>query len=136
MSPFRNKNTKAQLIFQKVSPYVLHGSRLLLGVVFIFSGFVKAIDPLGSTYKIEDYLSAFGGFWTVFSAAALPASIFLSTLELLIGLNLFFNVQLRRSAFGAMLFMLVMTPLTLYIAIFNPVTDCGCFGDALIISNW
>lgn len=110
--------------------------RLFLGSVFVFSGFVKAIDPLGSTYKFEDYFHAFGGFFESISIIAFPAAIFLSTLELLIGLNLIFKIQIKRTSWMALLFMLVMTPLTLYIALKNPVTDCGCFGDALILSNW
>ena len=109
--------------------------RLVFGGVFIFSGFVKAIDPLGSTYKIQDYLTAFGGFFENFSVLALPAAIALSTLELLIGLALFFKIHVKLATWGGLLFMLFMTPLTLYIAIANPVSDCGCFGDAVVISN-
>lgn len=133
------KESKAQVFkntFQKSGPFLLLLSRLIIGLVFVFSGFVKAIDPLGSTYKIEDYFTAFGGFFTSLSFIALPASIALSTLELVIGLNLLFQIQLRRTSWAALLFMLVMTPLTLYIALFNPVTDCGCFGDALVLTNW
>ena len=133
------KESKAQVFkntFQKSGPFLLLLSRLIIGLVFVFSGFVKAIDPLGSTYKIEDYFTAFGGFFTSLSFIALPASIALSTLELVIGLNLLFQIQLRRTSWAALLFMLVMTPLTFYIALFNPVTDCGCFGDALVLTNW
>lgn len=133
------KESKAQVFkntFQKSGPFLLLVSRIIIGLVFVFSGFVKAIDPLGSTYKIEDYFTAFGGFFTSLSFIALPASIALSTLELVIGLNLLFQIQLRRTSWAALLFMLVMTPLTLYIALFNPVTDCGCFGDALVLTNW
>jgi len=111
-------------------------SRLIVGAVFIFSGFVKAIDPLGFTYKIEDYLRAFGGIYESFAVVAFPTAILLSTLELFIGLNIIFKIHIKFSSILALLFMLVMTPLTLYIALYNPVTDCGCFGDALIISNW
>lgn len=114
---------------------VLTVCRLLFGAVFIFSGFVKAIDPLGSTYKIQDYLTAFGGFFEHFLPLAMPAAVALSTIELLIGLSLFFNIRARLGAWGGLLFMLVMTPLTLYIAIANPVSDCGCFGDAVKLSN-
>ena len=110
--------------------------RKLFGLVFVFSGFVKAIDPLGSTYKIEDYLHTFGGFFESMADYAFPLAIALSTIELIIGLNMLFNIHIDLTNVLALLFMLVMTPLTLYIAIKNPVTDCGCFGDALIISNW
>jgi uncharacterized membrane protein YphA (DoxX/SURF4 family) len=131
-----NRNNRLTEILGKAEKPFFLICRFLLALVFIFSGFVKAIDPLGSTYKIEDYLNAFGGFFAGFTFVALPASIILSTLELLIGLNFLFHVQLRRTSFVALLFMLVMTPLTLYIAMYNPVTDCGCFGDALVITNW
>ncbi|HLP05456.1 MAG TPA: BT_3928 family protein [Paludibacter sp.] len=108
----------------------------LLGAVFIFSGFVKAIDPLGSTYKFDDYFNAFGGIFSILTPFSFPLAILLSTLELTIGLALVLRLQLRYATLGAFLFMLVMTPLTFYIAVKNPVSDCGCFGDALIISNW
>lgn len=114
----------------------LQTGRIVFGAVFIFSGFVKAIDPLGFSYKIEDYLRTFGGFFESMANYAFPVAIALSTLELLIGLNMIFKVHLSLTRLLAFIFMLVMTPLTLYIAIKNPVTDCGCFGDALIISNW
>lgn len=123
-------------IVQTTGNISLQIGRIVFGAVFIFSGFVKAIDPLGFTYKIEDYLRTFGGFFESLAEYAFPLAIALSTLELLIGLNLIFKVHLSLTRILALLFMLVMTPLTLYIAIKNPVTDCGCFGDALIISNW
>ena len=114
----------------------LQVGRILFGAVFVFSGFVKAIDPLGSTYKIEDYLHHFGGFFESMADYAFPLAIALSTLELIIGLNMILRIHIDLTHILALLFMLVMTPLTLYIAIKNPVTDCGCFGDALVISNW
>jgi uncharacterized membrane protein YphA (DoxX/SURF4 family) len=121
---------------QTTGNIVLQITRIVFGAVFVFSGFVKAIDPLGFSYKIEDYLHAFGGFFEGFADFAYPLAIVFSTLELVIGLNMIFKVQLSLTRFAALLFMLVMTPLTLYLAIKNPVSDCGCFGDALIISNW
>ena len=120
----------------KVNNIFLHASRYIFGLVFVFSGFVKAVDPLGMTYKLQDYFTAFGGIFYSFSDYAFVLAIALSTIELFIGLNLIFVVQLRRTAFLALLFMLIMTPLTFYIAIKNPVSDCGCFGEALKISNW
>ncbi|MDO9154983.1 MAG: DoxX family protein [Paludibacter sp.] len=129
-------NSQKTALWQNTANRLMHISRILLAIVFIFSGFVKLIDPLGLTYKIEDYLIAFGNVFTSLTFIALPAAIALPVLELIIGLNLLFMIHLRRTSFVALLFMLVMTPLTLYIAIYNPVTDCGCFGDALVISNW
>jgi len=109
--------------------------RLVLAVVFIFSGFVKAVDPLGFAYKIEEYFASFGEFFTRLDFLAFPFALALIALEFVIGLNLLFKVYIRTSSLFALLFMCVMTPLTLYIYIANPVTDCGCFGDALVISN-
>ena len=115
---------------------VLLLSRLILGAVFVFSGFVKAVDPLGFTYKMEDYLVAMGPFFEQFSSVAFGSSILLSAVELVIGLNFLFGIRMKETTWVAALFMLVMTPLTLWIALDNPVHDCGCFGDALVISNW
>lgn len=120
----------------KINNIIMHASRFIFGLVFVFSGFVKAVDPLGMTYKLQDYFTAFGGAFYGLSNYAFVIAIALSTIELLIGLNLVFAIQIRRTAFMGLLFMLVMLPLTLYIAIKNPVSDCGCFGDALKITNW
>ena len=109
-------------------------SRIIFGIVFIFSGFVKAIDPLGSVYKFQDYFLAFDVSWMF--PLALPLAILLSGLEFLIGVTILLGLKMRFSAWGALIFMVIFTPLTLYIAIYNPVSDCGCFGDALIITNW
>ena len=110
--------------------------RTLLGLVFIFSGAVKAIDPLGTVYKIEDYLKAFGGFFLDLLPAAEAAAWSLIVLELLLGVCMLLNVRSRWTSWITLLFYLVMTPLTLYIAINNPVSDCGCFGDAIVLTNW
>lgn len=111
-------------------------ARILLGVVFIFSGLVKAIDPLGTTYKIEDYLKAFGGVFNYLMPLAEAAAVCLITLEFLLGICLLLNVRTQWTSWITLVFYCIMTPLTLYIAIANPVSDCGCFGDALIITNW
>ena len=111
-------------------------SRTLLGLVFIFSGVVKAIDPLGTVYKIEDYLKAFGGFFTDLLPMAEVAAWCLIILELLLGVCMLLNVRTQWTAWISLLFYMVMTPLTLYIALTNPVSDCGCFGDAIVLTNW
>lgn len=111
-------------------------SRTLLGLVFIFSGAVKAIDPLGTVYKIEDYLKAFGGFFTDLLPMAEVAAWTLIVLELLLGVCMLLNVRSRWTSWITLLFYMVMTPLTLYIALNNPVSDCGCFGDAIVLTNW
>lgn len=110
--------------------------RTLLGLVFVFSGFVKAVDPLGTTYKIEDYFTAFGSFFTVFIPLAEPLAWLLIGFEFLLGVCLLCNIRTRLTSWLALLMMLFMTPLTLYLALANPVSDCGCFGDAIVLSNW
>ena len=109
-------------------------ARFLIAPVFIFSGFVKAIDPLGSAYKFSDYFEAFG--MDFLTPIALPLAIILSTTELLIGLSLIMGIVMRTTSWVLLLFMSFFTVLTLIIAITNPVTDCGCFGDALVLTNW
>lgn len=108
--------------------------RVILGVTFVFSGFVKAVDPLGTAYKIQDYFTAMGTLWL--HPAALPLSIAQSVIEFLLGVWLLLGIYRRFSARLLLLVMLFMTPLTLYLAFKNPVHDCGCFGDFLIITNW
>lgn len=110
-------------------------ARVILGIVFIFSGVVKAIDPLGTVYKIEDYLRAFGGFCINLLPLAWIAAGILITTELVLGIAVCTNVWPKVIAWITTAFYAVMTPLTLYIAIANPVSDCGCFGDAIVISN-
>lgn len=121
---------------KKVSCVLGSVARTLLALVFLFSGFVKAVDPLGTVYKIEDYLKAFGGFFTDLMPLAGLAAVCLIVAELLLGVLMLTNVWTRVTAWISLLFYLVMTPLTLYIALTNPVSDCGCFGDALVLSNW
>lgn len=108
--------------------------RIIVGIVFIYSGFVKGIDPLGSDYKFTDYFNAFGMGWM--NATTLFFSFALSLVEFLIGIALFFNLWVSRMAWGSLLFMAFFTPLTLVLALTNPVSDCGCFGDAMILTNW
>ena len=114
---------------------VLHNiSRFLVGIVFIFSGFVKAIDPLGSTYKFIDYFEAFG--LDFISFLAFPLAILLSSLEFVIGFSLLFSTRKKLTTWALLLFMSFFTILTFILAIYNPVSDCGCFGDAFIMTNW
>lgn len=108
--------------------------RYLLAALFIFSGFVKGVDPLGFAYKLDDYFKAFNADF--FEPLSLALSFILCAAELFIGLILLFGVRLRLAVWGAFLFMIVFTPLTFVLAIFNPVHDCGCFGDAIKLTNW
>lgn len=113
---------------------IKHAARIIIGLIFIFSGFMKGIDPWGSAYKFSDYFTAMHLDWL--QGAAFTLGVLLSFAEFAIGVALVFNVFLRFFSWLALLFMIFFTGLTLWIAIENPVTDCGCFGDALVISNW
>ena len=108
--------------------------RLLVGATFIFSGFVKAIDPWGTLYKFEDYMGAM--HLPVFRNILLVGVFALCAYEFTIGVFLMLGCFRRSAPILAAAMMAVMLPLTLWIAIADPVADCGCFGDALVISNW
>ena len=112
----------------------VNACRLLLAVVFIFSGFVKADDPNGTVYKLQDYLAALG-MTSVPELALLVASVGLSFVEFTMGISLLFGISRRPTARLSAAFMTVMTILTAYIFIFNPIEDCGCFGDAVVLTN-
>ena len=120
----------------KIQHIIGSTAREILALTFLFSGFVKAVDPLGTVYKIEDYLKAFGGFMTDLMPLAGTAAVCLILVEWLLGVCMLFNVRTKITSWLTLLFYLVMTPLTLWIALTNPVSDCGCFGDALVLTNW
>ena len=108
--------------------------RLTVGGVFIFSGFTKAIDPWGGSYKITDYLSALG--LTEWTDTALFIAVALAVIEFVLGVVIAVGAYRRSGPIVALFLMLVMTPLTLWLAVTDAVPDCGCFGDALHLSNW
>lgn len=110
--------------------------RIAVGSVFVMSGIVKGVDPWGSYYKIYEYLIAMNipvGEW---GNTVLLLAFLLFSMEFIIGASLLFGCFRKASPILAALFMLVMLPLTLWIALADPVEDCGCFGDFLVISNW
>ena len=108
--------------------------RLTVGGVFVFSGFTKGVDPWGGSYKVTDYLSAMGmEQWT---GTALFIAVALAAFEFMLGIALVVGAYRRSAPWMALLMLLVMTPLTLWIAITGAVPDCGCFGDALHLSGW
>ena len=114
--------------------YLIHFSRILTGIVFIYSGFVKGIDPLGSAYKFTDYFVAFN--LEFLEPLALPLSFALSAAEMLIGIALVSGIHMVITSWALLLFMSFFTILTFIIALTDPVSDCGCFGDAIILTNW
>ncbi len=108
-------------------------ARLLLGLVFIFSGLMKAIDPVGTAIKIGEYTASAG--FVLSEDTTLSASVLLCLYEMLLGFAVLCGIGRKVSGILMALTMTFMTLLTLYIALANPVTDCGCFGDAFTISN-
>ncbi len=114
--------------------WLFFASRIVIGIVFIYSGFVKVIDPLGTTYKLNDYFAVFGTDWA--SKMSFILAVVQNIAEFLIGVAILLNLKMKLSTLGALIFMIIFMPLTFYIAIANPVHDCGCFGDALVITNW
>lgn len=109
--------------------------RLLLSATFILSGYVKAIDPLGTQYKIKDYLEALSLYGVFPDWLTLTASVTLSAAEFSLGILLLFAIQRRVISRTILALMVIMTVITVWIFFYDPVQDCGCFGDALKLTN-
>jgi triosephosphate isomerase len=109
---------------------------VVLAVTLILSGFVKAVDPLGTKYKIVDYLDALHVKQLVPDFMTLGASVLLSAVEFGLGICLLFAIRRRLTTKLILLLMTVMTAITLWLAVANPISDCGCFGDAIVLTNW
>ena len=109
--------------------------RVMLAIVFMVSGFVKAVDPVGFMYKMKEYAASFAvvelaDAWWLFGAFLLSAA------EFVVGFFLLVGVWRKVVALLSFVMLLFYAPLTLYVAMENPVPDCGCFGDALRLTNW
>ena len=110
--------------------------RIAVGSVFIVSGLSKGIDPWGTYYKTAEYLTAMHLPIEEWGNAVLALAFLLFSAEFITGVSLLLGCYRKAAPIMAAVFMLVMLPLTLWIAIADPVADCGCFGDFLVISNW
>lgn len=119
---------------ERLIKFLIEASRIILALTFIFSGFVKSVDPWGTALKIGEYLTAFNMEWLFSWRFGL--AIWLTGAELMMGLMLLFKVRLKLISIFAMVSMLFFTGLTLVLAIWNPVEDCGCFGEAIKMTNW
>ncbi len=115
---------------------LVNACRIILSVALIFSGAVKMIDPRGTEYKIKDYALAFGLDDMLALYMPLLLSMALALTEFCLGVNLLFGSNRRWTSRVVLVAFMLFTPLTLYLAIENPVSDCGCFGDAWVLTNW
>ncbi|HET6243671.1 MAG: DoxX family protein [Bacteroidetes bacterium] len=114
--------------------YLVILSRILVGVLFIVSGLIKANDPLGFSYKLEEYFDVFGMDWM--HTYALALSIFISVSEVILGVATLLGTKMKPVAWSLLGLIVFFTFLTFYSAYFNKVTDCGCFGDAVKLTPW
>ena len=119
----------------KIKSILVNLSRILLALTFIFSGFVKAIDPLGSQYKIAEYLEAVQLSAYIPDWAQLILSVGLSAIEFTLGVMLLLAIRRRLASKISLIMMVVMTLVTLWLTVSNPIQDCGCFGDAIHLTN-
>lgn len=120
---------------QRLLKMIVNLCRIIVAVTFIFSGFVKAIDPIGTQYKLQDYLGAIGMAGILPNWTLLAVAVFLAAIEFCIGIFLLFAIQRRLISKLTVAFMAFMTIVTVWIVVADPVKDCGCFGDALHLTN-
>lgn len=115
---------------------LIHIARILVGVLFIFSGFVKLVDPIGSQYKFQEYFSEGVLNMEFLIPYALPFAILLILAETLLGVMLLIGYKPKITLSSLFVITLIFLFLTWYSAYYNKVTDCGCFGDAIKLSPW
>jgi len=114
--------------------YLLGFCRIFTGLLFIFSGFIKANDPTGFGYKLQEYFEVF--HLTAFNEYATAMAVVICGFEILLGALLLLGVYANTVAWGLLLLILFFTFLTFYSAFFEVVTSCGCFGDAIPLTPW
>lgn len=110
--------------------------RIIIGILFVFSGFVKLVDPIGSAYKFEEYFGADVLNLEFLIPYALYLSIFLIMAEIMLGIMLLVGFKPKFTTISLLLLILLFLFLTWYSAYYNKVTDCGCFGDAIKLTSW
>lgn len=116
--------------------YIVGLSRIIVGVLFIISGFIKLNDPSGFSFKLQEYFSAGVLNLPFFEPYALAISIFVVIFEVMLGVMLLIGFRAKFTVFSLLLMIIFFTFLTFYSAYFNKVTDCGCFGDAIKLTPW
>ena len=114
--------------------FIFNVFRLLLGVVFLFSSVVKGIDPVGTSYRVTDYLQVYG--WTPLVPYALWIAFLVIFSEFLLGIAFVLKIFVKTAAFGMFFMLLFFLGVTWLDARYHMVPDCGCFGDAVKLTNW
>ena len=117
-----------------IEPIAVKIIRVFTGLIFIFSAFVKGVDPIGTDYRVVDYLEAYG--WYFLMDYTLALSVLLISVEFLLGIALIFKLRIRLASLGVLLIMVFFTFVTYFDAMYELVPDCGCFGDAVKLTNW
>jgi len=117
-----------------IEPIAVKIIRVFTGLIFIFSSFVKGVDPIGTDYRVVDYLEAYG--WYFLMDYTLALSILLISVEFLLGVAMVFKLRIRLASLGVLLIMVFFTIVTYFDAMYELVPDCGCFGDAVKLTNW
>ena len=115
---------------------IVHLTRIFVGAMFVFSGFVKLVDPIGSQYKFEEYFGASVLNLEFLIPYALPFSIVLIIVEIMLGVSLLLGYKSKRTIWSLLGIITLFLFLTWYSAYYNKVTDCGCFGDAIKLTPW
>lgn len=110
--------------------------RVFVGLLFIISGLIKLNDPLGFSFKLDEYFSPAVFNLDFLSVFSLPLAVFLVILEVLLGVALLIGIWRRLVVFNLLGLITFFTFLTFYSAYYNKVTDCGCFGDAIKLTPW
>lgn len=116
--------------------YIVQICRILVGITFIISGFVKTIDPIGFGYKLEEYFAPDVFNIQFLHDLALPQATFFSIFEIMLGVFLLLGIFKKFTNWSLLILIVFFTFLTFYSAYFNKVTDCGCFGDAMKLTPW
>lgn len=117
-----------------IEPVIVKVVRVITALIFMFSAVTKGVDPVGTNYRVVDYLEAYS--WYSLIDFSFAISILLISVEFLLGIALLFKLRIRLAAIGALLIMIFFTVVTFIDARYNLVTDCGCFGDAVKLTNW
>ncbi len=116
--------------------YLVGFSRIFVGILFIISGFIKLNDPVGFSFKLEEYFSQGVLDLPFFEPHALTISIIVVVFEVLVGVMLLVGFRVKFTVWSLLVMIVGFTFLTFYSAYFNKVTDCGCFGDAIKLTPW